>query len=317
MTLMRAALRLLRRIPDSDARADRRPRRIRDTSAQQTADPAALAGHRENIGAGLIASDVAAELEDELRDALTAQPPATSRPRTASPASRTSWPRPTTARPRCRPGRGRPGHAVPPRRLHRRDTRPGARRRSRRGDEGLPWEGLAGWFGEDVLMRRIAEMLAAVADEQRRSPRRNTPRCPSPPIMRPATARGHRGNAWPRLTRRTPTRLTPTADPTMRTATRLMNSSRPGRPRTGLSGGPDITCPSGDSCGTCVAGRMSRASRSIERWPSSVSARSAGRRSPRCASTPGSARPAAGWRGTASTPGCRCPGRRDRGPRRR
>jgi len=29
----------------------------------------------------------------------------------------------------------------------------------------LPWDGLAGWFGEDMLVRRIAEMRAAVEDD--------------------------------------------------------------------------------------------------------------------------------------------------------
>ena len=30
----------------------------------------------------------------------------------------------------------------------------------------LPWEGLTGWFGEDMLGRRVAELITVVADEQ-------------------------------------------------------------------------------------------------------------------------------------------------------
>jgi hypothetical protein len=29
----------------------------------------------------------------------------------------------------------------------------------------LPWEGLTGWFGEEMLVRRIAELVKAVTDE--------------------------------------------------------------------------------------------------------------------------------------------------------
>src|SRR5262249_50947854 len=76
MTLMRVALRLVRRIPDEAARGD-----LVRAVFEETRTPSSrltflwVMGHRENVGAGLVAATVAAELEDQLRDDLTAQSP--------------------------------------------------------------------------------------------------------------------------------------------------------------------------------------------------------------------------------------------------
>lgn len=68
----------------------------------------------------------------------------------------------------------------------------------------LPWEGLTGWFDEDMLVRRITELLAAVTDGHLEISEEELAALPLLPTTRPATARRHHGNAWPvsiRLTR--------------------------------------------------------------------------------------------------------------------
>lgn len=70
MVLMRAALRLLRRIPD-DERADVIRAVLRETrSFSSRLILLRVAGHRKDIGTGLVAPDVAEELENQLRDQL-------------------------------------------------------------------------------------------------------------------------------------------------------------------------------------------------------------------------------------------------------
>ena len=74
MTLMRVTLRLLQRIPDQSVRAAV-VRGVFDDTVTPSSRLILLwvVGHRENIGASLVNVVVAAELEDELRKALMAQ----------------------------------------------------------------------------------------------------------------------------------------------------------------------------------------------------------------------------------------------------
>jgi hypothetical protein len=75
MVLMRAALRLLKRLPTQEARADVVRAvlpEIRSLSARLIL--LMVAGHRKDIGNGLVAVDVATELENTLRNELIALP---------------------------------------------------------------------------------------------------------------------------------------------------------------------------------------------------------------------------------------------------
>jgi len=168
MTLLRVTLRLLRRIIDSDDRAAVVRGVFTDTTGfSGRLILLQLAGHREHIGAGLIASDVAAELEDELRDALTALPPAdfAAQDRIARLADFMA-----------ETDTGKAALQT----LAEDDTVmlavlvdcSGVTRGQEIGAAAvqetkvLPWEGLTGWFGEDMLGRRVAELITVVADEQ-------------------------------------------------------------------------------------------------------------------------------------------------------
>ena len=168
MTLLRVTLRLLRRIPDRDDLAAVVRGVFTDTTGfSGRLILLQLAGHREHIGAGLIASDVAAEFEDELRDALMALPPAdfATQDRIARLADFIA-----------ETDKGKAALQT----LAEDDTVmlalladcSGVTRGQELGAAAvqetkvLPWEGLAGWFGEDVVVRRIAELVTAVADEQ-------------------------------------------------------------------------------------------------------------------------------------------------------
>ena len=75
MTVMRPTLRLLQRIPDPDLRTEIVSGVLQDTRALSGRLTLLLvAGHRQNVGAGLIDASVAKELEDQLRKDLIAQP---------------------------------------------------------------------------------------------------------------------------------------------------------------------------------------------------------------------------------------------------
>ncbi len=76
MTLMRVTLRLLRRIPDESVRAAVVRGVFEDTRTLSSRLILLwVVGHRENVGTSLIDDAVAAELENELRNALMAQSP--------------------------------------------------------------------------------------------------------------------------------------------------------------------------------------------------------------------------------------------------
>lgn len=166
ITLMRVTLRLLQRIPDESVRADIVRSVFEDTRAfSSRLILLRVVGRRENVGTGLIDADIAAELEDELRNALMTQSP---------------------------------GHFAVQDRIARladlmaetEDGRAALRTLAEndqvmlsllvdctgetRGQEigaaavqvtkVLQWDGIAGWLGEDMLMRRITQMLAAAKD---------------------------------------------------------------------------------------------------------------------------------------------------------
>jgi hypothetical protein len=76
MLLMRATLRLLRRIPDENVRGEV----VRAVFAETSTLSGRLillwtVGHREHVGLGLVKPAVATDLEDRLRDELAALPP--------------------------------------------------------------------------------------------------------------------------------------------------------------------------------------------------------------------------------------------------
>jgi hypothetical protein len=75
MTVMRPTLRLLQRIPDQDLRTEVVRGVLQDTRTLSGRLTLLLvAGHRQNVGAGLIDASAAKELEDQLRNELIAQP---------------------------------------------------------------------------------------------------------------------------------------------------------------------------------------------------------------------------------------------------
>jgi hypothetical protein len=172
MTLLRVTLRLLRRIPDRDELTAV----VRGVFSDTTGFSGRLillhlAGHRENIGAGLIASDVTAAFEDELRDALMALPPGdfAAQDRIARLAGFMAE---TDEGKAALQTLGEDDAVM----LALLVDCTGVTRGQELGAAAvqetkvLSWEGLTGWFGEDVLTRRIEELLTAVADEQKEIP---------------------------------------------------------------------------------------------------------------------------------------------------
>ena len=167
MTLMRVTLRLLRRIPDESVRAAV----VRGVFAD-TCTPSSLlillwvVGHRENVGASLIDAAVAAELEDELRNALIAQSPGDFAlqdriGRLADLIAETEDGK-VALLALAEDDRVMVSLLV---------DCTGETRGQAFGAAAvevtkvLQWDGLAGWFGEDMLVRRIAELVAAVEDD--------------------------------------------------------------------------------------------------------------------------------------------------------
>jgi hypothetical protein len=166
MTLMRVALRLLQRIPDEDVRSEMVRAVFGDTRTLSSRLILLRAvGHRENVGTGLIAATVAVELEDRLRDDLRTQPPGDFAvqdriARLADLMAETDEGK-ATLQSLAEDNRVMLSLLV---------GCTGETRGQALGAAAievtkvLPCEGLPGWFGEDMLVRRITEVLTAVDD---------------------------------------------------------------------------------------------------------------------------------------------------------
>ncbi len=167
MVLMRAALRLLKRLPTPEAREEVVRAvlpEIRSLSARLTL--LLVCGHRKDIGNGLVAADVATELENALRSELTA--------RSAEDFAR----EPRTVRLADLLAETDDGKTA----LHDLAEDDRVMLSLFVGSVGeirgraiaavavevtktLAWDRLAIYFGEDMLIRRTAELLAAVTDD--------------------------------------------------------------------------------------------------------------------------------------------------------
>ncbi len=167
MVLMRAALRLLKRLPDPKAREEVVRAvlpEIRSLSARLIL--LMVVGHRRDIGNGLLAADVATELENTLRSDLIALPADdfAKEPRTVrladllaeTPEGRTALHdlgqdnRVMVSLFSGSVGQIR-GQAIGAAAVEVTKT--------------LSWDRLASYFGEETLIRRTAELLAAVTDD--------------------------------------------------------------------------------------------------------------------------------------------------------
>ncbi len=117
MVLMRAALRLLRRIPN-DQRVDVIRAILRETrSLSSRLILLRVVGHRKDIGTGLVAPDLADELENQLRDQLIGVAPEGFASESRSPTPRRFHGRDRRGRDSpASAGGGRQGDAVPVRR---------------------------------------------------------------------------------------------------------------------------------------------------------------------------------------------------------
>jgi KAP-like P-loop domain-containing protein len=164
MALMRAALRLLRRIPDDQVRCD-----VARTVYQSTHVLSGrlvllwVVGHRENLGNRLIPATVAVELENQLRDNLIHLSPGAfaAQDRIAPLAGLMA----ETADGKARLQASAQNDWVM---LSLLADCVGETRGQAFGaaavdvTKTLPWEMLTEWFGESELLRRIAELLRAV-----------------------------------------------------------------------------------------------------------------------------------------------------------
>jgi hypothetical protein len=166
MLLMRTTLRLLRRIPDEDVRGEV----IRAVFAETNTLSARLillliVGHREHVGLGLVKPAVATELEDRLRDELAALPPGdfAGQDRIARLANLMAE---TDAGRTALHASAEDNRVM----LSLLTDCVGATRGQALGAAAvtvtkvLSWERLIEWFGQDMLVRRIAEILTAVTD---------------------------------------------------------------------------------------------------------------------------------------------------------
>jgi KAP family P-loop domain len=167
MILMRPVHRFLQRIPDENARAAVVRSVFADTSRLSSRLMLLwVVGHRPNIGAALIDATVAAELEDELRGTLMTQAPGdlSAQDRIARLADLMAETQDGKAALRALAEDDRVMLALLV-------DCTGATRGREFGAAAvtvtkvLPWEGLTGWFGEDMLLRRISEILVAVTDQ--------------------------------------------------------------------------------------------------------------------------------------------------------
>ena len=166
MTVMRPTLRLLQRIFDQDLRTEVVRGILRDTRTLSGRLTLLLvAGHRQNVGAGLIDASVAKELEDQLRNELIAQPAtefaAESRmTRLADFMAETDEGR-VALRALAEDNQAMLSLFV---------ASVGDMRAQTLGAAAvdvtriMAWDSLAQYLGEDMLKRRTAELLAAVQD---------------------------------------------------------------------------------------------------------------------------------------------------------
>ena len=165
MTLMRTTLRLLRRIPDESVRAA-----VVRSVLQNTGTLSSrlillrVAGHHEDTGAGLVDAAVTTELEDELRSTLIAQSPGDF-------AAQDRITRLAAFMAETEDGRAALCALAEDDRVMlallvdcTSETRGQAFGAAAvEVTQILPWEGLIGWFSQDILIRRIAELVAAAA----------------------------------------------------------------------------------------------------------------------------------------------------------
>lgn len=167
MILIRAALRLLKRLPTEEARSDVVRAVLEETTSRGGRLILILVvGHRKDIGAGLVTADVATALEDELRVELIGLPPSAF-------AAETRTVRLADLLAETEEGRTA---------LHdlAEDDRvmlslfAGSVGEIRGRSMGaaavevtttLAWDRLAVYFGENMLIRRTAELMQAVIDE--------------------------------------------------------------------------------------------------------------------------------------------------------
>lgn len=166
MTLMRLALRLLRRIPEEQARTEAVRAAIAEIETiSSRLILLAVSGHRENIGNALIDAAAATELEDQLRDELTALSPEdfASQDRIARLASFMAETDEGKSALRTFAENDRVILALLADCV-------GSTRRQTIGAAAvevtavLPWEQLLDWFGEETFLRRLAELITAVAN---------------------------------------------------------------------------------------------------------------------------------------------------------
>lgn len=167
MFLMKIALRLLQRIPDQSTRAAVIRGVLHDTRILSgRLILLRVAGHREDIGTSLIDAAVAAELEDELRNALITLPPTDFAvedriARLADLMHETEDGR-TALRGLAEDNRVMLSLLL--------ECSGETRGRELGGvavevTKVLKWDRLAEWLGEDMLVRRVAEVFSAVADD--------------------------------------------------------------------------------------------------------------------------------------------------------
>jgi hypothetical protein len=168
MILIRAALRLLKRLPTDDARAD-----VVRTVLEETQSRSGrlilimITDHRKDIGAGLVAVEVAEDLRDSLHEELTGLSPGafaaeTRTVRLADFLAETEEGR-TALHDLAEDNRvmlsffaGSVGEI--------RGRSMGAA--AVEVTKTLAWDRLAIYFGEEMLIRRTAELMQAVTDEE-------------------------------------------------------------------------------------------------------------------------------------------------------
>ncbi|WP_034266562.1 P-loop NTPase fold protein [Actinospica robiniae] len=166
MTLMRVAVRLLRRMPEEQTRTGAFCAAIADVKTMSgRLILLAVAGHRENIGNALIDATVATELEDQLRGDLMALSPEdfASQDRIARLASFVAETDEGKSALHTFAENDRVIFALLADCV-------GSTRRQTIGAAAvettavLPWEQLLEWFGEETFLHRLAEVITAVAN---------------------------------------------------------------------------------------------------------------------------------------------------------
>jgi hypothetical protein len=166
MILIRAALRLLKRIPAEETRAEVVRLVLPETrSLSARLILLRVAGHREGIGAGLIAADEEKELEERLRGELIALP-AAAFPIETRPVRLADFMTETAEGKAALQALAEDNGVM----LSLFEGSVGQTRARAIGAAAvevtkvLAWDDLVGYFGEDMLVRRTAELLAAVTE---------------------------------------------------------------------------------------------------------------------------------------------------------